>query len=423
MFDIPDEHLPDFARDKDRLTVLFAPLRNRTVNPKDFDSKLASWKTLIQLYCIYNNVYSFALSDLNKVFVFNGRSPSCLEVVVQEMIKNGELLLVEVFSKSNPSTWSGWFTDIVVKRPVSWSLTKIRNSFFNPSREENYVHLNVVKNKSEELLKILPETFKNKLISLEELLVIIGNRTSQENVQLLLHNLIKQQKIDITNLNKNNTSEHSSNILIKFGDGQKVKQITDMDLAVYTLEKNEKLLLQNIEKLEDEVENTNKEAKEHLKKGHKQMAKNCIRKRHEIEKRITKKSNALHNVQVLLEQIRDTHSDAHVWESYKQALSAFDLTFKETGLSEDSVDDTMIKLGEMLDLQQDIEASLAKMPGNESESDLEQELADLMKSEDGNTGNNGGIDGMEKQLDDLELNLPDVPTHSPNKSVTTNVPL
>lgn len=66
-----------------------------------------------------------------------------------------------------------------------------------------------------------------------------------------------------------------------------------------------------------------------------------------MEKRVEKKANALHNIQILLEQIHETHTDAHVWEAYKNALGAFNTTFKDTGLSEDVIEDTMIQLGDV----------------------------------------------------------------------------
>lgn len=66
-----------------------------------------------------------------------------------------------------------------------------------------------------------------------------------------------------------------------------------------------------------------------------------------MEKLLEKKANALHNIQTLLQQINETHTNTYVWESYKKVLSAFDMNFKNTGISEDMIDDTMIKLGEV----------------------------------------------------------------------------
>lgn len=79
------------------------------------------------------------------------------------------------------------------------------------------------------------------------------------------------------------------------------------------------------------------------------QAKSALRKKHELEKRVDKKMNALHNIQILLEQIHETHNDAHVWEAYKNALTAFDATFKDNGLSESAIEDTMIKLSDVRD--------------------------------------------------------------------------
>lgn len=57
--------------------------------------------------------------------------------------------------------------------------------------------------------------------------------------------------------------------------------------------------------------------------------------------------NTLHNIQRLLEQIQDTHNDAHVWEAYKKALGAFNTSFKDSGLSEKAIDETMVLLGDV----------------------------------------------------------------------------
>lgn len=66
-----------------------------------------------------------------------------------------------------------------------------------------------------------------------------------------------------------------------------------------------------------------------------------------MEKRVLKKMDALHNIQILLQQINETHNDAHVWEAYKSALAAFNTSFKDTGLSENAIEDTIIKLGDV----------------------------------------------------------------------------
>ncbi|KAJ8969534.1 hypothetical protein NQ314_001717 [Rhamnusium bicolor] len=421
MFQIPAEKLPDLLKDEQRINVLFAPLRNRSVNPKDWENKISSWKTIIKLYCESNEIYSFTLSSLKNVFIRNGRPPSCLNEVIEEMAKSREIQIIDIFLKKSSDSWSGWATDILIKRPLSWSYNKIKNSIFTTvNTDQSYVHSEVINSKCDALISSIPDKFKNKLISLHDLLTVLEKCSSQaDNIKLLLHNLLNHRKIDITKLNNNKNKDELETLLIKFGDGNKVTPISEIDIGIYTLEKNEKLISRNIESLEDEIQQCINEAKIHLSKNHRQMAKSSLRKKHELEKRVQKKVNALHNIQTLLEQIHETHTDAHVWDAYKNALSAFNTTFKDTGLSEDAIEDTMLKLGDMLEMHKDIQDALARPAMDTNDLDLEEELADLIKadSNDQPPDDSGITSDLEKQMEKLSLNLPDIPSESPDVSV------
>ncbi|KAJ8983006.1 hypothetical protein NQ317_014302 [Molorchus minor] len=406
MFQIPEDKLPNSLKDEQRINVLFAPLRNQSVNAKDWENKISAWKNILKIYCESNDVYSFTLTSLNKIFVRNGRPPSCFNEVISEMIKTGELQVIDVFLKKSSDTWSGWAADVFIKRPLSWSFNKIKNSIFmftNNDKDNTFVYLEVIKLKCD-----------NLLISLNHLLSLLGKNCEHiDNIKLVLHYLLIQHKIDIMKLNSKGNDELET-FLIKFGDGSKVTLISEKDIGIYTLERNEGLISKNIESLEDEIQNCVKDAKLHLSKNHRQMAKSSLRKKHELEK----KANALHNIQILLEQIHETHTDAHVWEAYKNALSAFDTTFKDTGMSEDVIEDTMIKLGDMLDRHEDIQTALAR-PMDTNDSDLEEELAELLRNDTGDVppDDSGFTNDLEKHMEKLSLELPDVPSKSPDVSV------
>lgn len=72
-----------------------------------------------------------------------------------------------------------------------------------------------------------------------------------------------------------------------------------------------------------------------------------MRKKHELENCLDKRTNALFNIQTLLSKVHNAHTDAEVLESYKTALSSLQDTFKKSGLSEESVSKTMLELGEV----------------------------------------------------------------------------
>lgn len=420
MFDIPKENIPECLLDENRINVLFAPIRNKSVNPKDWDNKISSWRTIIKAYCESNDIYTFTVSSLNKVFIRNGRSPPCLPEVISEMEKNGDVQRLDIFLKNNPKTWTGWATDVFVKTPFIWSYNKLKSSIFaSDSSQQPRVILEVIKTKCETILNVLPNNYKNKLVSLKDILSIIKKTPNDiEDVKLLLHYMSNKNLIDVTKLNSNNQNELETT-LIKFSDGTTNSVITEVDIGVYTLEQNEKIILKGIEEMEDNIEKCINEAKIHLSKHHRQMARSCLRKKHDLEKSLEKKAQALHNVQLLLHQIHETNSNVTVWDSYKKVLSAFDVTYKDAGISEDVIDDTMIKLGEILDKNEDIHAALAKPAQDFDDLDLEQELADLIKEDDTEGGPpDGGVNNsdIETKLENLSLNLPEVPENSPERS-------
>lgn len=57
--------------------------------------------------------------------------------------------------------------------------------------------------------------------------------------------------------------------------------------------------------------------------------------------------DALYNIQALLSKVQDVDVNSHVLDTYKTALNSLKTTFKETGLSEDKVINTMLELEEV----------------------------------------------------------------------------
>lgn len=274
MFNISESKLPECLKDENRINVLFAPTRSRSVNPKDWDNKISSWKNIIKVYCDTNDVYTFTFLSLNKAFIRNGRPPSCLSDVLNEMKKSGEIQSLDEFLTKSPRTWSGWATNVFVKRPFAWSYNKLKNSVYTTdTKEQQLVHLEVIISKCNDLINSIPDNYKKKLISLKELLNILNkDSTNVEDIKLLLHYMSNQNLIDITYLNNNKQTELETT-LIKFCVGES-GLITELDIGVYTLEKNEKIILKSIEEMEDNIQSCIKEAKMHLSKNHRQMVSN-----------------------------------------------------------------------------------------------------------------------------------------------------
>lgn len=71
-----------------------------------------------------------------------------------------------------------------------------------------------------------------------------------------------------------------------------------------------------------------------------------MKKKHEIENRINKKSETLFNIHILWNKLQDVTLGKEVWNSYKKAVEVFEETLKK-GADTDAVDDTMIKVAEV----------------------------------------------------------------------------
>ena len=84
---LPADKLPECWNQDDRMKSLFAPFRNRSVNPEDWNSKYKFWNQLIKSWCNYHARCSFNLTDLNANFKRNGCTALCLPTVLQELYR------------------------------------------------------------------------------------------------------------------------------------------------------------------------------------------------------------------------------------------------------------------------------------------------------------------------------------------------
>lgn len=89
----------------------------------------------------------------------------------------------------------------------------------------------------------------------------------------------------------------------------------------------------------------------------------------------------LENIQALLQQIDQTKQDSEVFECYQTGLVTLKKVFKETGLNEESVCNTMEQLEDILNSKKDIEEALSKPLDHNQDQILEDELTELLLME------------------------------------------
>ena len=78
---------PTDWNDDVKMTVMFSPFRERNLNPKGWEQKVKFWSELILRDCLDNSWSLISVSELKEKFRRKGKMPSCLQTVLQEMLR------------------------------------------------------------------------------------------------------------------------------------------------------------------------------------------------------------------------------------------------------------------------------------------------------------------------------------------------
>ena len=69
------------------MNVMFSPFRDRSLNPKSWDQKVKFWTELIIEESLQSKIAILDHKDLKEKFRRKGKSPACLDTVLNEMIR------------------------------------------------------------------------------------------------------------------------------------------------------------------------------------------------------------------------------------------------------------------------------------------------------------------------------------------------
>ena len=262
--------------------------------------------------------------------------------------RNGEIVSEEDFSKEFSYTWSSWVVDLFLKKPLAWSFSKVKKYVFEEviDVDTKYVHLPTVKELGEIILSTTDSSRENTLFPLSEIIENCIQKTkntliNERNIRLALIYLINTKKVAL----KGDCSDIKSDSLFKICR-HGVKSVTEVEEGIYKLKRQENQLIRNIDQLELMKHICMEKAKSHVATEFRHAAKSCLRKKHELDKCIERRVASLRNVQTLLLQIKDAHSDLEVLDAYKVGSNILK-KFEETGLTEDNVRETIDDLSEV----------------------------------------------------------------------------
>lgn len=378
---LPSEKMPHCWKEEERMNALFSPFRSKSANPQDWTSKYKFWHNLIYEWLKHTMRCSFSIVDLNETFKRRGCTPLCLSTVVEELLRNNEIIPEKEFLREPCDTWTSWSIDVFLKRPLTWSLSKVKSYVVTTDidGETTYVHVQIVKELGDVILCVLEDKRESILVPFPEIVKYCRQNknvnVTENNVMLALIWLKRARKVAI----KNSTNQNE--ILVKMNTDT-TNNITEIDEGLYKLTKQESELVRDIELMEEEKINIINEAKNYLAKGLRQVAKTHLRKKGELERTIEKRAQTLENLRILISSIQDTHSNTAVVSAYKTGSDMLK-KFGDSGLTESNVRNILDDLSEAVEDQREVQALLSEsFKNNESDIELEQELADLMKQEE-----------------------------------------
>lgn len=366
---------PEAWKDDARMSVLFAPFRDKSLNPSSWNQKMTFWSNLIVSNCIDCGDIVIDVKTLPCRFERKGKTPICLNSVINEMERVGKLKPV-TDTEMSPSKqggaskgWMWWGVDTFIKAPVSlgWSLIS------KPSTSKRVV-MDALKTKCDEVCRLQCSSMScdltDSVIEYSELWQRCQLLCKTEaDFYLVLKELAKEKRV--------NLHHTDTNLLVKFPNRSEstVERVTEQDLQIYSLKKASLVLLDRIEQLGKDVDRLTVEAKMHKRKDMKQYALRTLRQRRRTQNRMSKLSASLDMIDNVLSQIQHAASDEMVLKALQAGSGALKTLTDKTGLEE--VHRTMDNLAEILDHQNEIESEMSRI-GDVSSEDLEKELENLI---------------------------------------------
>lgn len=260
--------------------------------------------------------------------------------------RNNEIIQETDFFKEPCETWTAWSIDIFVKKPITWSFTKVKNYVVGQKTngtEVRYIHMRIVHELGDIILSIAEVRKDNVLFPISEIVKYCKSKTkkqiSERAVRLTLEWLKQRKKVAFKK-----SSNPNSELLVKIS--AQTNEITEVEEGMYKLTKQENELIKEIELMEQEKLSIVNEAKLYLGKELRQMAKTQLKRKRELEKTIEKRAQALANLRVLITNIQDAHSNSAVLSAYKTGSDVLK-KMGQNNLTEYDVRDVMDDINEV----------------------------------------------------------------------------
>lgn len=96
---LPEDKLPHCWNDDVRMNALFAPFRLKTANPESWEMKMKFWSDMIRQWCRVKGDPVVSASDAKVAFHRKGRTPACIDIIVEEMFRLELIIFILILRK------------------------------------------------------------------------------------------------------------------------------------------------------------------------------------------------------------------------------------------------------------------------------------------------------------------------------------
>ncbi|ORY00432.1 hypothetical protein K493DRAFT_405919 [Basidiobolus meristosporus CBS 931.73] len=366
------------------------------------------------------DVLCLNVDGLEEVFKKNGDTPMGLEEVVAEMNDSGELTPITVFTGGQDG-WGSWLVDTLLTSPLLWGLQKLSLSDNSKSKgsKTKYVLMHLLKEAGDKASRLQAEssTFgvTDCLMSFQEFQdkfegnIFEGVQLSEDDIHVLIRYLEKNRKaVAIRYKTTENSPPQLHDMVIKFvhSNSQKV-QITESDLGIVQIKETRTAIEKQISDIQSRILQLTEKAKEYLSREQKTSALSCLRQRKQLNQVLEKRSASFETMDSILLKIQTAESDAEIYKAYDVGANTLKSVMASTGLTVESIDETIDKLQDVMADQEEIEQAMVSgmesiqgAPlglGEEEMGELESELDLLLEQEN------------QEQAQQVVNDLPDVP--------------
>merc|ERR1712126_58520 len=328
--------------------------------------------------------------------------PHCLAQVITEARQSGKIIDSNRFTSQlvAQQTWGGWIRNIGWKAVQSVGdsvLGHNPDSFTIPEVAETLMKKLIEKLKKAEPWLMQKNHKITELSSIEEL--------EDEDNKVVFEYLCLKKLVAVVEVNDvkfMKIANDSSTEMVSF---------SDEDICIIKLRQTVAVLEKEIDDQENEIKNLGLKVKQLLKSDSRNSAKATLKRQKLLETKLQKKLDQKFNLEILLDEILNTHSNKTVIQSYRAGV--VELRSKLKDLNAENIDEVLSDLNEVLEDGDQLSASISRNLQDESldAEELEKELLELSKDESDldlskelQTSMSEEDKLLIKQLEELEVN-------------------